>query len=127
MKVACPLIFPRYKNELTKYSIVYMVFLTRLRTSFRQFNTFFYILDLPIERTCHLHEFQCGTKTCIPANRVCDIQRDCIGGEDENHTLCCKSRFVKTDSLSRTNPSKGAKCLSLYILLLMRFLECFKL
>ena len=30
----------------------------------------------------------CNTTVCIPLSKVCDLQRDCLNGEDEDNNLC---------------------------------------
>ncbi|KAK2174640.1 hypothetical protein NP493_784g00000 [Ridgeia piscesae] len=39
----------------------------------------------------------CNTTVCIPRSKVCDLQKDCLNGEDEDSSLC-------------GNVSEGAAC-----------------
>jgi len=44
--------------------------------------------DLAVQQECHLQEFMCNTTVCIPRSKVCDLQKDCLNGEDEDSSLC---------------------------------------
>jgi len=43
---------------------------------------------------CKDHYVPCNTSgQCIPESWVCDGESDCIGGTDENSTLCGQSNY----------------------------------
>jgi len=37
---------------------------------------------------CGVTEFECGDHRCIPNKWKCDGDEDCVGGDDESHTVC---------------------------------------
>ena len=59
--------------------------------------------DLPMQRECHLQEFMCNTSVCIPRSKVCDLNADCLNGDDEDDNLCGEKtpylRFVNSNKI----------------------------
>jgi hypothetical protein len=43
----------------------------------------------PPQNVCMASQFQCSNNVCIDSNKVCDINVDCVDGEDEKQ-MCGK-------------------------------------
>ena len=47
--------------------------------------------------TCSENKFECGNGECIWQAWVCDRDKDCLGGEDEDETICSGRATCTTD------------------------------
>ena len=67
-----------------------------LATTFSSASTgYLYIDDVRFDqcgslstRQCQVGEFKCGDGSCIPEESVCDLQKDCCDGSDEDGNKC---------------------------------------